>query len=329
MAKIVLVAGCSHSPYLFTPPERWAESRARRPIRADVPEDSPAVNKAKHAQCLAAFARVRAKVAEVKPDVLLIFGDDQLEQFNFTNFPAFGLYLGEDVEGPHPIEGYARRVLFQEGGESTVCAKGHPELGKRLIEGLFDRDFEVAFSLDRPNKERGIGHAFMNPPFYLTPNYDIPILPFWMNCYYPPQPSGKRCYQLGKAVRQVIEEMPLDLRVAVVGSGGLWHTPGAPNAYLDEEFDQRIVAHLKTGNVKGAAEYFDTVPWSYPTERPTEGPGAHEWTGMAGGAGNGTGETRAWLTAAAVVDGQAPSFLEYVPVYASPIGVGVAYWEMD
>lgn len=52
------------------------------------------------------------------------------------------------------------------------------------------------------------------------------------------------------------------------------------------------------------------------------------WTGMTGGPGSGTGETRNWLIAAAVVDGMAPTFLDYVPVYASPCGMGFAYWDL-
>ena len=42
---------------------------------------------------------------------------------------------------------------------------------------------------------------------------------------------------MGSAIKDIIAEYPDDLRVAVVGSGGLWHTPGAKNAWLNEEFD--------------------------------------------------------------------------------------------
>ena len=48
-----------------------------------------------------------------------------------------------------------------------------------------------------------------------------------------------------------------DLRVGVVGSGGLWHTPGTKNAYLNEEFDGETLAFLKAGDGRGMAEHFD------------------------------------------------------------------------
>lgn len=327
MAEIVLVEATSHSPYLYAEPEWWAENRARRPVRADVPLDSPEVNKAKHQQCMDHFGRLREQMEKAKPDVMLIFGDDQLEQFNFNNFPAFGIYMGEEVFGNDPTV-IGRRVVHGENVENPaqVHAKGHPELGRHLMESLMDRGFDIAFSLERPNKERGIGHAFVNPSYYINPSYEIPILPFWVNCYYAPQPTGMRCYRLGQAVRESIEAMPKDLRVAVVASGGLWHTPGSQDAYLDEEFDHAMINGVKTGDAREMAEYFDAFPWTYPAERPEKGPDRAAWTGMKGGVGSGAGETRNWLIAASVMDGKPADFAEYVPVYASPCGMGFAYW---
>ena len=66
----------------------------------------------------------------------------------------------------------------------------------------------------------------MRPAETLT-DMQTPILPVLTNCYFAPQITGKRSYQLGIAIRDAIEAHPDDLRVAVVGSGGLWHTPGA------------------------------------------------------------------------------------------------------
>src|SRR6266540_2734454 len=170
MAEIVLVEAMSHSPYLYSPPEWWDENRQRRPISPKVPVDSFETNQAKHAQCMENFGKLRERVEETKPDVLLVFGDDQLEQFNFNNFPAFGIYLGEELIGTDPTF-LGRRILHGENVEKPgqVVGKGHPELGKRLIESLMDRGFDIAFSLERPNKERGIGHAFVNPSYYVNP----------------------------------------------------------------------------------------------------------------------------------------------------------------
>jgi hypothetical protein len=328
MAEICLVIGCSHSPFLYIDPDAWDKIRAKRPVREDTPRDPPEVNKAKFECCMKAFARLREKLEAAKPDVLLVFGDDQLEQFNFGNFPAMGVYLGSEAEAGRERASHLHRILGQQipSGE-RIKVRGHPELGRELMMGLIKKGFDLAFSLELPEKGKGMGHAFVNPSYYINPSFEIPILPFFVNCYYAPQPTGKRCYELGKAVRQVVEESSLKLKVAVIGSGGLWHTPGVPSAYLDEEFDKAILKRVENGSAREMAEYFDSVPWPYPSASPEV---AHELsgrTGMAAGVGSGVGETRNWLVAASVADGLKGTVVDYVPVYASPCGMGFAYWD--
>lgn len=260
MANLVWVAACSHSPYLFDSPDTWEPSRARRKLRQDVPIDSEEVNHAKFERCMAAFGVLREKLAAVKPDVLLVFGDDQYEQFRFTNFPTFAICLGEEFDGTDP------RVFI--------------------------------------------------------------------NSYYPPQPSGLRCYDLGRAVRRVLEALPMDLRVAVLGSGGLWHTPIWPDAYLDEKVDRTILDAVRAGDARRMAGFFDEVPWQHPLEAPPDMPpflasAVLGVTGLQGGVGSGSGEIRNWIAAAAVADGTPGTVVDYVPVYASPCGMGFAYWEVN
>jgi aromatic ring-opening dioxygenase catalytic subunit (LigB family) len=204
--------------------------------------------------------------------------------------------------------------------------KGHPVLGKELLMGLMKKGFDPAFMVELPNKERGMAHGFLRPAYYLTPRYDIPILPLFLNCYYAPQPSGKRCYELGRAIREIIEESSLDLKVVVLGSGGLWHTPEIPDAYLDEDFDKTLLTHLSSGDARKLAEYFDGVAWPYPSARPEIASKLINGIGISVGVGSGTGESRNWIVAASVVDGIKGSVVDYVPIYASPTGAGFAYW---
>ena len=98
--------------------ERSARSRS---LRADVPLDDVETNRAKAARIRGLTAL--GQLAAAAPDVLVVFGDDQLECFDFTNFPAFAVYVGETFEGA------------LAGG---VGAKvwGHPALGMALLSGL-------------------------------------------------------------------------------------------------------------------------------------------------------------------------------------------------
>src|SRR3989304_2674484 len=99
MARVVGVFNTAHSPFLYMPPERWNEVRASRALREDVPLDDLETNKKKKERIEAAFATLRAKLAELAPDAVVIFGDDQYECFDFSNFPAFAVYVGEEFEG--------------------------------------------------------------------------------------------------------------------------------------------------------------------------------------------------------------------------------------
>jgi hypothetical protein len=329
MAKIVGVFNTAHSPFLYMNPERWTEVRASRSLREDVPYDDLEENLKKHARIQNAFGTLRSKLAEVNPDVLVIFGDDQLECFDFNNFPSFAVYVGEEFEG-HTSGRDGNFGRPQNGGERAQAPmqrmKGHPELGVSILTGLMKRNFDPAFCMDMPKPERGIGHAFLRPAESLT-DFSIPTVPVLLNCYYAPQPTAMRCYEMGKAVREAIEEFPRDLRVAVVGSGGLWHTPGARNAYLDEEFDGEELKYLAAGDARGMAEYFDAyhIPEGDSSQYVGErGRGATGMPGFGGPQG-GTRETCNWIAAAGVADGSRSTIVDYVPVYASPVGAGFSY----
>ena len=118
MATLVGVFNMSHSPFCYMPPEKWNDVRACRSLRADVPVDDVEANRAKAARDRAAFAALRARLAAAAPDVLVVFGDDQLECFDFTNFPTFAVYVGETFEG----------ALVERRHREAV--PGHPALGR-------------------------------------------------------------------------------------------------------------------------------------------------------------------------------------------------------
>ena len=148
-----------------------------------------------------------------------------------------------------------------------------------------------------------------------------------MNLYFAPQPTATRCYELGKAVRGAIDEYPSDLRVAVAGSGGLWHTPGRPGAWLNVEFDRKTLALLAKGDARGMAQHFDSyvIPPGDTSQDTTSG--ADRDTGMPSPCGPalGTRETCAWIAAAAVSEGRETTIVDYIETWASPVGNAFAY----
>jgi hypothetical protein len=68
----------------------------------------------------------------------------------------------------------------------------------------------------------------------------VPIVPVCINTYYPPnQPTPRRCYKLGQAIRAAVESYPGDKRVGIIGSGGLSHF------VVDEALDRGFIDMLR------------------------------------------------------------------------------------
>jgi hypothetical protein len=336
MATICAVICASHSPFLYAAPEEWAAARSVRnasdAFAPGLPLDSIDENKAKHARCMQAFEILRERFSEARPDALIIFGDDQLEQFNFGNLPAFCVFAGDSISGFRisPFFGLPvgrDRPARPRTPEHWVTLKGHPVLARRLVVQLMSRRFDVAFSLS--GNGDGIGHAFTRPLQYLMPDASIPVVPVYVNCYYGPQPTGSRCYELGQAVREIVDSWPADARIAVIGSGGLWHTPMEPNAYIDQAFDRRVLDALSRGDARAMAAIFDSRQPDVDSTDLNQVDRASGGTGMILGYGSGVGEIRNWIAAAAVVDGKPGTVVDYVDINASPVGVAFAYWNLD
>jgi hypothetical protein len=119
-------------------------------------------------------------------------------------------------------------------------------------------------------------------------------LPVLINTYYAPnQPSPRRCYLLGRALRRAIETFPEDITVAVVASGGLSHF------VVDEELDTRVLDGLKNRDFESLA----TIPRRFMR--------------------SGTSESLNWIAAGGALEGLAMELVDYVPAYRSTAGTGV------
>jgi hypothetical protein len=329
MAKLVGVFQTAHTPFCYRRPEDWNRARSGRQLRPDVPLDDIESNRRKHVRVQEGFAVLRRKLADARPDVIVIFGDDQLECFDFSNYPAFSIYVGETFEGALTKEDAPMGGITDSEPAKKVRLKGHPGLGIALLTGMMKRGIDPAYSMDMPKPQDGIGHSILRPAQSLT-DLNTPIVPVLINCYYAPQPTAMRCYQVGRAAREIIDEFPDGLRVAVIGSGGLWHTPLKPDAWLNEAFDEELLARMARGDIKGMAAHFDEyrIPESYASQK--IGVRGRTVTGMPafGGPQGGTREICNWIAAAAVAEGKTATIVDRVPIYASPIDAAFAYFNL-
>ena len=73
-----------------------------------------------------------------------------------------------------------------------------------------------------------VDHSVTVPLHFLTPEMNVPVMPFFISGHVPPLPSAQRCYALGQAVGRAIEAWPENKRVVVMGSGSFSLEVGGP-----------------------------------------------------------------------------------------------------
>ena len=121
---------------------------------------------------------------------------------------------------------------------------GHGRLGRHLLEFALDSDFDPSYS-HRVKIDHGIGIPIWRMNLDKIPS----IIPVFINLVEKPFPTPKRCIAWGHMIREAIETFPDDIRVAVLGTGGLSHSIGEPTmGWIDEAFDRNCIELFKTAS---------------------------------------------------------------------------------
>jgi len=324
MARLVAGFGSSHSPMLAAQPEDWnggflGRDRTRAHVDLDgnpcsydtllaaAPPDAlrrivPEVLTQRHAEVQAAIARLADDIASARLDALIVVGDDQEELFDHTNMPAIGVYYGETIRnaGQAAVAGddwmarARRRYLEAAEPVEHPCA---PDLAGQLIGALQQDGFDISVMRSiAPGKFEG--HAYSYVHRFCMPAGVVPIVPVFLNAYYPPnQPTPARCFALGEALARAIAAFPGDRRIGIMASGGLSHF------VVDEVFDRSLLDALRRKD----AAFFRTAPLSKLQ--------------------SGSSEIRNWICLAGAAGGMDAAWTSYVPGYRTPAltGTGLAF----
>ena len=322
MAQIVFGAGVSHSPLLALDGHAWFE-RSRGDIKSKTlnlsdgrrvsyeallaevgPRHAHAATEVvferQAAAAQAALNRMAADLAAAEPDVVVVVGDDQEELFGPENQPGIAIFYGEDIatqgRNAHPEFGpWFEGVRQGYAMDKVHRLPGHRAFALSLIQGLVDRDVDVAVCAKVVDPEQaGFGHAFGFISKRLFNGRAIPMVPILLNTYYPPNvPSPRRCVEVGKKVAEVIAKTPQSLRVAVIASGGLSHF------VTDEALDRGVLDALVRGDLAALSE----VP------RPA--------------LASGSSEILNWILMGGAIQGLQHRWSVYEPVYRTPAGTGI------
>ena len=112
-----------------------------------------------------------------------------------------------------------------------------------LIESIMGEEFDLTTC-----QEMLVDHALVNPMRLLWPggtDWPVRVVPIDINTVQYPLPSARRCWRFGEAIGRAISSYEEDLRVVVVGSGGLSHQLNGQRAgFINSEFDLEFMDSL-------------------------------------------------------------------------------------
>jgi hypothetical protein len=261
-------------------PEEWKDPATwPEEVRREWSDDKGAASAVRHRdELIADFRVVRDALDEFNPDLVVMFGDDQYENFQEDVVPPFCIFAYENFEPkPFGVVNY-----WGESHETVMPIPGHPTAGKYLASRLIEDHFDMAYAykpLHHP-----MGHAFVNGVLFLDwdrKGWNYPLLPIQVNNYGrrviqnhggmpkdaryvpteaeldPPSPMPGRCFELGGAIVRAMQNSPW--RTAIIASSSWSHGfLTAKNHYLWPGVDTDM--KLYDAMVKGQWDYWRDYP---------------------------------------------------------------------
>jgi protocatechuate 4,5-dioxygenase beta chain/2,3-dihydroxyphenylpropionate 1,2-dioxygenase len=204
---IVAAMGAAHAPQLLVSPPNEDPEHVR--------------------QTQAALEELGRRLDAARPDTLVVFGGDHINNFFDQVVAPFVVYTAERIEGSF--------------GRHRDAYEVDHHLAQAILERSIEAEFDIAYSM-----RASLDYALMLPLHFITAGRQYPIVPVYVNVYMPPQPTPRRCLGWGRQLRRIVEES--GKRVAFLASGGMSHYPGTtryPNP--DFEWDHWLLDRLAAG----------------------------------------------------------------------------------
>ncbi|HEY1397667.1 class III extradiol dioxygenase subunit beta [Roseateles sp.] len=172
-----------------------------------------------------------------RPDVVVLVYNDHANAFSLDMIPTFAIGCAEAFGIAD--EGWGPRAV--------PPVHGHGELAAHIAQSVIQQDFDLTL-INRMTVDHGL-----TVPLSLmfgeqdagAPGWPVPVIPLAVNVVQYPVPSGRRCLQLGQAIRRAVESFDAPLKVQVWGTGGMSHQLQGPRAGLiNREWDNAWMDRL-------------------------------------------------------------------------------------
>ncbi len=179
------------------------------------------------------YAGAHRWLAEVRPDVAIVVYNDHGLNFFLDKMPTFA--IGAAPEYHHADEGWGLAVSPPFAGDA--------DLSWHLINSLVADEFDMVTC-----QEMLVDHAFTVPMSLLWPEtttWPVKTIPVVINTVQHPLPSPRRCFALGQAIGRALESYDRNLKVVVIGTGGMSHQlDGTRAGFINKPFDKYCLDHL-------------------------------------------------------------------------------------
>jgi hypothetical protein len=168
-----------------------------------------------------------------KPDVVFLVYNDHATAFSLECIPTFAIGCAESFQpadegwGPRPVP----------------VVEGAPELAAHIAQSVIESDFDLTI-MNRMEVDHGLTVP-LSLMFGQPDAWPCKVIPFAVNVVQYPPPSGRRCYNLGKAIRKAVDSFGKDLKVQIWGTGGMSHQlQGQRAGLINCEFDTMFLDRL-------------------------------------------------------------------------------------
>lgn len=190
----------------------------------------------------ATLERLRSSLEAARPDAIIIVAAEHFANFFMNNMPAYCIGMAEEYEGPIEDPDWLRIPRRTVPGDS--------DLSRRIIETVMET-VDVSYA-----EEWKFDHGIMVPLSFLTPGFELPVIPANINCQGPPLTPLNRAYEFGRAIRRACDAVPE--RIALVGTGGMSHWPATPNSgKINVEWDRQFLRRWTSNDRAALTSYSD------------------------------------------------------------------------
>jgi aromatic ring-opening dioxygenase catalytic subunit (LigB family) len=190
----------------------------------------------------AALERQRNEIKASGAEALVVVAAEHFANFFMDNMPAYCIGVGAQHEGPIEDPDWLRI--------DKHIIPGAPDLALRMTREVM-QSVDVAYA-----EEWKCDHGIMVPLHFLTPEYDLPVIPVNINCQGPPLTPLHRVWAFGEALRRACDSVPE--KIALVGTGGISHWPATPDSgKINEAWDREFLQRLLTQDKQAMLSYTD------------------------------------------------------------------------